>query len=98
MSGGSFSYLYGKEDIDELIQYEHEVQSMADELAKLGYADDVAQATEDLLFDLRIFRNRIRIKQRKLAGVWKVMEWWKSSDSSEESFKEKLEEWRMKND
>lgn len=39
MSGGSFDYLCHKE-VGDLLEHERTLQEMADELARLGYADD----------------------------------------------------------
>lgn len=93
MSGGSYNYLFAK-DTDDLLHAQEDIQSMADRLAGLGYAQDAAQETEALLLTLRQFENRIYVMQERLSNVWRAVEWWDSYDSGEESVKKALEEYR----
>lgn len=95
MSGGSFNYLCYAE-LPDLLNRDWDIQSMADELAKLGYAKDAAKETMDLLLDLRSAVNRLETRKEHISDVWKALEWWHSGDWSEESFKEELEKWRDK--
>jgi hypothetical protein len=71
-----------------------ELQSMADRLAELGYANDAARETQTLLLEIRAFRNRATPVLDRLEGVWKSVEWWTSADWSEESVREALAKYR----
>lgn len=93
MSGGSFDYLYYKE-VDELFEMGDTIQRMADELAKLGYARDVAKDTQEVLQEFRVFRNRLEVAIERLRPVWESMERWRSGDDGEEEFKDVLETYR----
>lgn len=95
MSGGSFNYLYCK-DSSQLLSgdVDEELQRMADELAKLGYAADAAKETEALLLTIRQCRNRIEASRSRLESVWHAMEYWQSNDWGESSLKEALEAYR----
>jgi len=93
MSGGSYDYICYKEP-EDLLEYDSTIQEMADDLAKLGYANDAAADTQDLLLELRAFKNRIRARQQRLEGVWRAKEWWRSGDSGEDDFKKALESYR----
>jgi len=93
MSGGSYNYLCYMQASD-LFSEQVTLQNMADDLAELGYANDVAKETEQLLLTVRSSLNRIKAMQERLEPVFHAMEWWKSCDSSEESLKEALKEYR----
>jgi len=93
MSGGSYDYLYCK-DVDSLLNSVPTVQEMADRLAGLGYAEDAARETEELLLTLRQFENRINSMQARLSCVWRAVEWWDSCDSGEDCVKDALQEYR----
>lgn len=95
MSGGSYDYLFMK-DPDELLHSHHQenIESMAARLAGLGYAQDAALETENVLLILRQFEVRMRARLDRLSGVWKAVEWWDSCDSGEDSVKEALARYR----
>lgn len=95
MSGGSFNYLCHKDETEirgwqELQDLEH----MAERLAALGYASDAARETTALLLTLRQQQVLVGTYLERLGPVWRAMEWWSSCDSSEESFKSVLAEYR----
>lgn len=94
MSGGSYNYICAKGDLGELYNYQADIQSMADRLAGLGYANDAARETQDLLLTLRQFENRISAMHARLSDVWKAVEWWDSCDSGENGVKIALEKYR----
>ena len=79
MSGGSFNYLHIR-DVQELFDNEGNLQEMADKLASLGYADDAARETLEVLLTLRQFKIRIGTRARRLSGIWQAVEWWDSGD------------------
>lgn len=99
MSGGSFNYLCFKECLEEITKLSalEDLQRMVDELAKLGYAKDVALETQDLLLDLRAFDVRVTQRLKRLQPVWRGLEWWDSGDTREDSFKETLAIYRKEN-
>jgi hypothetical protein len=92
MSGGSYEYLFAK-DIDDLL-HNPELRNMADRLAGLGYARDAAAETEELILLLRQFQVRVEVRVKRLADVWKAVEWWDSRDSGEDAVKEALKKYR----
>ena len=93
MSGGSYNYLCFR-DADELVEREKDLQEMADRLAELGYADDAAKETQDILLTVRQFKNRIQTSIDRISDVWKAVEWTDSCDSTENSIKKALDEYR----
>lgn len=70
------------------------IQELADELAELGYAADAAAETQDLVLEVRRCRNRLASYQRRLRDLWVELDRWRAGDSSEDSFKKVLEEYR----
>ena len=93
MSGGSYNYLCHV-SADELMVKQNDIQDMADRLAGLGYADDAAKETQFLLLAVRQYENRITASIDRLNKVWKAVEWWDSSDGSEDGVKTALEDYR----
>lgn len=93
MSGGSYNYLCHAE-AETLVNYTVELQEMADRLAGLGYADDAARETQELLLTIRQCQNRIKSIADRMSGVWRAVEWWDSCDTSEDSVKSALEKYR----
>ena len=96
MSGGSFNYLGNVYDLDDLSKHIHDLDDMARALSELGYADDAASETTSLLLSLRAFEVRARVQIERLRPIWHAMEWWKSCDTNEATFKESLEKYRSK--
>ena len=93
MSGGSYEYICHA-DLEDLLHKQEHVQRMADRLAELGYAQDAAKETQELLLTLRQFENRINAMQGRLQRVWRSVEWWDSSDTTEDGVKMALDEYR----
>lgn len=87
MSGGSYNYLF-RDDLADLLGKETELREMADRLAGLGYAEDAARETEELLTMLRQWRIRAEVRVRRLSDVWHAVEWWDSSDWGEDKVRE----------
>jgi hypothetical protein len=96
MSGGSYNYLgvICIDDLEELLGKESELREMADRLAGLGYAEDAARETEELLVLLRQWRIRAEVRVKRLGDVWHAVEWWDSNDYSEDRVKEALAKYR----
>ena len=97
MSGGSYSYLCYAE-AEKLMEKTEDLQNMADRLAGLGYAQDAAQETMDVLLTIRQFENRINAMTKRLEDIWKAVEWWDSCDTTEERVKEELIAYRKIDD
>ena len=97
MSGGSYEYLCFKE-ADDLMNAQRTIQAMADRLAGLGYAEDAALETTDLLLVIRQATVAIEARKRRLERVWRAVEWWDSCDSSEEDVKLALADYRRAED
>lgn len=93
MSGGSYNYLCHA-DAEKLTEKTGDLQSMADRLAGLGYAEDAAKETQQLLLIVRQYENRANAIIDRLSKVWRAVEWWDSSDSGEDSVKNALDEYR----
>lgn len=93
MSGGSYSYICYAE-VSELLDKRDRIQEMVDRLSGLGYAQDAARESMELLLTLRQFETRIDAMHSRLSDVWKAIEWWDSSDSSENDVKEALKKYR----
>ena len=94
MSGGSYNYLCTALDLEDLHSRRHDLDDMAKRLAELGYAQDAARETEELLLLLRQWETRAGVRMRRLADVWKAVEWWDSNDSSETRVHEALAKYR----
>lgn len=94
MSGGSFNYLCHTWDLDDLLTKMGDLEAMSQALAGLGYAKDAARETEELLVILRQWQVRTEIRLEGLTPVWKAMEWWRSSDWSEDDLREELAKYR----
>ena len=95
MSGGSYDYLCFK-DAPELCDghYQSILESMSQRLAGLGYAEDAARETEELLLIIRQSMVRIQVRAQRLSEVWRAVEWWDSCDSGEDGLKESLARYR----
>lgn len=94
MSGGSFNYLCDTWDLDHLLGKQGSLEAMSQALATVGYAQDAARETEELLVLLRQWQNQAEVRLKRLTPVWKAMEWWKSNDWGEDDFREALAEYR----
>ncbi|MFE9777712.1 hypothetical protein ACFYPA_06095 [Streptomyces sp. NPDC005775] len=98
MSGGSYNYLYTAQDLEDLQARRHDLEEMAQRLAGLGYAQDAARETEELLLLFRQWETRAAVRTRRLSDVWQAVEWWDSNDSSESSIHEALAKYRGDHD
>lgn len=85
MSGGSFNYLYGKDD--ELRGDEY--RSMADEMSAWPDAQARIRQIATLLEEARSIH-------REMSNVMHDVEWWKSCDYGEDQVTRGVEEWRKK--
>ena len=93
MSGGSYNYLCYT-DGDTIWNNIGNLSDMSARLAGLGYADDAARETEELLVMMRQARNRIETRIKRLSDVWRAVEWWDSGDSGEDHVRLALARYR----
>lgn len=68
MSGGSYDYLCWA-DMPELIQKQDQLRRMSNRLARLGYAEDAANETEEIIAIIEQMRVRIMTRAKRLQGV-----------------------------
>lgn len=94
MSGGSYNYLCWARDLEDLNGKRDTLREMADRLAGLGYAQDAAAETEELLVMLQQWEVRATVRAARLAEVWKAVEWWDSCDSGEDDVRGALAAYR----
>lgn len=92
MSGGSYDYLCFADEA--IFGREASLQEMADRLAKLGYAEDAAKETMEVLLEIRQAKVRIGARQDRLRQIWQAVEWWDSGDWGEDGVKKALEAYR----
>jgi hypothetical protein len=97
VSGGSYNYLYIREPEDLAVNTE-DLERMIDRLAGLGYAEDAAKETQELLLIVRQFRVRVSTIADRLSPVWRAQEWWDSNDWGEDDLKEALKKYRGENE
>jgi len=93
MSGGSYDYLCFK-DAGEILGFEGQLRDMRDRLIGVGYAQDAARDTEEVLRIIRGYRARMECHLQALYEVWRSVEWWDSGDSGEDGVKKALSEYR----
>jgi len=98
MSGGSYNYLCWARDLEDLNGKRHALEEMAARLAGLGYAQDAAAETDELLVLFRQWEIRTSVRASRLADVWKAIEWWDSNDSGEDGVREALTKYRADTD
>ena len=95
MSGGAYNYLYRKDEGEILAGgCDEDLQQMADRLAGLGYANDAARETQEVLLIVRQYRNRLNNYLRRLAPLWRAVEWVDSGDSTEDWIADELTKYR----
>lgn len=93
MSGGSYNYLLNK-TAEELTTSVDDLERMTARLTGLGYADDAAEETYELILLIRQYRVRAQKIAERLHDVWHAVEWWDSYDSGEDGVKEAIKEYR----
>jgi len=69
-------------------------EELANALAKLGYADDAAKETTELLLLLRQTRVRAEAIQGRLEDVWRTLWQWSEYKMSEDMVKVALKRYR----
>ncbi len=95
MSGESYNCVWAIEAEEFVGSYkDDDLQEMVDDLAKLGYADDLAQETMAFMLEVRAIRVRLQSRHKRLQSAWRALSYWQSCDSSEDSFKKALAQYR----
>lgn len=94
MSGGSYDYLCYRDSLRDLAGEVDQLERMRDRLIGLGYAEDAAAETEDVLAILRQTEVRVAVRAKRLHDVWHAVEWWDSCDYGEDQVKQALEDYR----
>ncbi|MFJ9633819.1 hypothetical protein ACIRU8_39605 [Streptomyces sp. NPDC101175] len=98
MSGGSYGYLFAAKDLEDLHAQRFNLEEMANRLAGLGYAQDAARETEELLVLFRQWETRAAVRIQRLADIWHAVEWWDFNDSSEDQVRDALATYRGDHD
>lgn len=94
MSGGSYNYLCHCWEAEDLIGKLSDLQNMSTRLSGLGYAQDAAKETEELVCLINQAKVRIEVRMKRLKDVWRAVEWWDSGDYNQDRVKEVLTEYR----
>jgi len=94
MSGGSYNYLCHVYDADDLMRHHADLEVMAQRLERIGCAKDAAKETRNLIADLNAFEVRAEVAIQRLRGIWRAVEWTDSGDSTEDSIRQALTEYR----
>ena len=92
MSGGSLSYLYNKQ-FPEVCNYIDEMKKVEKELISQGYTD-IARDVRRLIEYCLTAENRISVLFDNLSDVFHAVEWYYSSDYSEDSLIKELDRYR----
>lgn len=95
MSGGSYDYLCFADASDALTdKVEYNLANMAQRLAGLGWADDAARESTELLLLIRQAQVNLGVRMDRLRDIWKAVEWWDSQDSGPEGVRKALAKYR----
>ncbi|MDT7847206.1 hypothetical protein [Streptomyces justiciae] len=94
MSGGSYDWLYEAQDLEDLQARQFQLEAMAERLAGLGYAQDAARETEELLVLFRQWQTRAGVRVARLADLWQAVEYWDSADRTEDAVRTALAAYR----
>lgn len=94
MSGGSYNYLHSVLDLEDIQAHQHDLQDMADRLAGLGYAQDAARETEELLLLFRQWQTRAAVRITRLRAIWHAVERRDSNDTDEAAIGKALAAYR----
>lgn len=92
MSGGSYDYLYLKDEA-ELMNHLGDLSDMADVLSRLGYEPE-AQDMLRLYEYIKSARIRIGVLQEQLKNIMHDVEWYQSCDIGEETLRETIMKYR----
>jgi hypothetical protein len=94
MSGGSFNYLFIKDDADLFNRSNLlEMENMATRLLELGF-EDAAKETLNLKYTIQQSLIRTQVLKDRLGDVWKAFEWYDSGDTYLEKVELKIKQYR----
>jgi hypothetical protein len=85
VSGGSYNYLTGVMDLEDLLHKRIDLKDMAERLEGLDESEfpgstAAAQATRELQVLLTAWETHAETRIGLLKGVWHDVEWWDSND------------------
>lgn len=85
MSGGSYNYLCGALDLEDLLSKRRDLEAMANRLETLPEkefpgAHAAGKLTRELLIKIDLWDSHASITAGLLSDVWKSVEWWDSND------------------
>lgn len=85
MSGGSYNYLCGSLDLEDLLNKRADLEQMADRLEGLSEiefpgARTAGRMTRALLLKIKVWESHASISAALLSDAWKSVEWWDSCD------------------
>lgn len=96
MSGGSYNYLCGALDLEDLLTKHGDLEAMANRLETLSEvefpgAHAAGRMTRQLLVMIDLWNSHAGITAGVLSEVWKSVEWWDSCDWGPDQVKESLQ-------
>ena len=98
MSGGAYTTNNHRPvyyaSIEDFVADPDALDLLVQDLAAIGYANDAAALTDELLIMVRQFTIRANIRLEKLSSIWRALDYWKCQDDGEDGFKANLDEWR----
>lgn len=81
-------------DLEDILTKRFALAEMSADLSAVGYAQDAARETEELLVLLNQWETRAGVRIDRLRSVWKAMDRWQDSNGSEPDFRAALAEYR----
>lgn len=96
MSGGSYNYLTGALDLEDLIHKQRDLEAMANRLETLSEIEfpgstAAARLTRDLLLKLQLWDAHASATISLVSGVWHDVEWWDSNDYGPDQVRDGLQ-------
>lgn len=96
MSGGSYNYLCGAQDLEDLLNKQRDLEEMANRLETLSEvefpgAGAAGKMTRELLVKIELWKSNAAITAGLLSDVWKSIEWWDSCDWGPDAVREALQ-------
>lgn len=95
MSGGSYNYLCGALDLEDLLSKHRDLEAMANRLETLSEIEfpgstAAARMTRELLVKIQLWEAHATANAALLSDVWKGVEWWDSNDWGPDQVREEL--------
>lgn len=97
MSGGSYNYLCGALDLEDLLSKRRDLEEMANRLETLSEVEfpgctAAGKLTRELLIKIELWESHATITAGLLSDVWKSVEWWDSNDWGPEQVRKELDD------